>query len=220
MAARMLNRDEYRCYWDSHARVFLKEFLIGFRDLFGEKNCVCCVHKVMHLVDECLLHGTLYSFSAYPFETFMGSIMKLTRYSHTSLMQQIDRRVDEISRAQEILYKEEEGKQLKFLKLSKKSNKIRKLSFNGVILALNFKDQHFVDVHDRCLFLVDMEVGGNGVDVSLSCRRMCFTLYCWIKGNLYNGVIKITPNEIKAKLFCLPFSEDLETLLVMTMGNE
>lgn len=50
----------------------LRYFVKHFSRLYGESNLTYNVHNLLHLVDDCRKFGTLDSFSAFPFENFLG----------------------------------------------------------------------------------------------------------------------------------------------------
>ncbi len=52
------------------------------------------IHSLSHLANDCRVHGSLESFSAYPFESFLGSIKGLIRSGYSELAQ-IGRRLSE-----------------------------------------------------------------------------------------------------------------------------
>lgn len=58
-----------------YAHTLLLKFVQHFGELYGKDNIVNNVHSLIHLTDDVKNHGPLDSFSAFPFENFLG-IMK------------------------------------------------------------------------------------------------------------------------------------------------
>lgn len=90
----MLPREKYEHFLYSHAAIrilrnqnltkaaircaddFLKYFADQFGRLYGYHHLVYNVHSLSHLANESRIHGKLDYFSAYPFESFIGSVQK------------------------------------------------------------------------------------------------------------------------------------------------
>ena len=74
-----------------HAEVYLGEFLKQFKRIYGKSNMVYNVHNLCHIVDDVRMYGTLDSFSAFPFENFLGSLKSSLRKPGQSLAQILNR---------------------------------------------------------------------------------------------------------------------------------
>ncbi|KAK3928712.1 Halomucin [Frankliniella fusca] len=73
------------------ANVILRQFVTHAQTYFGPQFVVYNVHSLAHLADECREHGTLDSFSAYPFESYLGVIKELLRSYNKPLHQIFNR---------------------------------------------------------------------------------------------------------------------------------
>lgn len=76
------------------ARSLLENFVKHYARLYGEDQLVYNVHNLIHLPDDCALHGPLDAFSAFPFENFLGQLKKCLRKKH-QVMAQVVRRLSE-----------------------------------------------------------------------------------------------------------------------------
>jgi hypothetical protein len=75
-----------------HAKELLIIFVNDFASLYGEGQIIYNLHNLIHLADDVKLHGHLDSFSAFPFENFLGFLKKLIRKKH-QLIEQVARRI-------------------------------------------------------------------------------------------------------------------------------
>lgn len=71
-----------------------KFFVKCFKILYGPENISHNVHNILHLANDVRKHGTLDDFSAFPFENFLQSILKLVRKSDKPLQQIIKRHLE------------------------------------------------------------------------------------------------------------------------------
>ncbi|XP_035716752.1 uncharacterized protein LOC110861074 isoform X1 [Folsomia candida] len=77
-----------------YAEDLLLYFVEQFKKLYGKENLSYNVHGLIHLTNDVRKHGDLNSFSAFPFENFLGKIKNLIKGSHLPL-QQVYRRIIE-----------------------------------------------------------------------------------------------------------------------------
>ena len=77
------------------AKNCLKYFSFRFGEIYGIHHLVYNVHSLIHLADECEIHGRLDEFSCFPFETYLGKLKKLVRSSNKPLAQLV-RRISEL----------------------------------------------------------------------------------------------------------------------------
>lgn len=83
--------------WQTHcqyAKEILCLFVTEFAGLYGKDMLVYNVHGLTHLADDALKFGPLSTFSAFPFESFLGRIKKMIRKPNFPL-QQVIRRLSE-----------------------------------------------------------------------------------------------------------------------------
>ena len=81
--------------WQSHAdyaKRRLRSFVDKARQLYGSEFLVYNVHSLIHIADDVKRYGPLDSYSAYPFENYLGQLKRLLRKPGLPL-QQIIRRV-------------------------------------------------------------------------------------------------------------------------------
>ena len=78
----------------SHNKVaenYLCFFAYEFGELYGKNHLIYNLHSLIHLASECLTHGPLDVFSAFPFENFLGILKKKIRSPKNALAQLIKR---------------------------------------------------------------------------------------------------------------------------------
>lgn len=80
------------------AERLLREFVMEAGALYGKGIYVYNVHSLVHLAQDVRKFGSLDSFSAFPFENFLGQMKKLLR-SPSLPLQQIVRRISELQPA-------------------------------------------------------------------------------------------------------------------------
>ncbi|XP_064466496.1 uncharacterized protein LOC135377765 [Ornithodoros turicata] len=73
----------------------LKFFVQEMGELYGRTQLIYNVHSLVHLAGDCLQHGPLDSFSAFPFESYLGRLKRMLRTTSNPLSQ-ISRRVSEL----------------------------------------------------------------------------------------------------------------------------
>lgn len=76
------------------AKKLLENFVTRFGEIYGMEHLIYNVHGLIHLSDECLHFGTLDSFSAFPFESYMQDLKKLL-YKNNQPLSQISNRIYE-----------------------------------------------------------------------------------------------------------------------------
>ncbi|XP_011858802.1 PREDICTED: uncharacterized protein LOC105556332 isoform X1 [Vollenhovia emeryi] len=88
LSSPMLVQSEIMCYY---ADDLLKAFINHSIVIYGKIFVVYNVHALAHLAQECLSHGSLDEFSAFPFENFLKSLKSLLKSGYKPL-QQVARR--------------------------------------------------------------------------------------------------------------------------------
>ena len=76
------------------AEILLQEFVEEFQELYSARNVSFNVHSLLHVVDEVRKFGPLDSFSAFPFENFIGKVKKMVKSGNKPL-EQISNRIYE-----------------------------------------------------------------------------------------------------------------------------
>ncbi|OXA40777.1 hypothetical protein Fcan01_24539 [Folsomia candida] len=77
---------------NNYAEELLKYFVNNFGEIYGKKYCSHNLHSLLHLARDCIRHGPLDNFSAFPFENKLQQIKKLVR-SPAFPLQQVHRRL-------------------------------------------------------------------------------------------------------------------------------
>ncbi|XP_037512216.2 uncharacterized protein LOC119388952 [Rhipicephalus sanguineus] len=95
VAITILVSPQYHVEYNQFARDLLRYFVQQFGKLYGSKQLVYNVHTLSHLAEQCLVHGPLDEFSAFPFENHLGKMKKLLRSSNKPLSQ-LSRRLSEM----------------------------------------------------------------------------------------------------------------------------
>ena len=70
---------------------YLRFFVYEFGELYGKNHLIYNVHSLIHLASDCLDHGPLDFFSAFPFENFLGVLKRKIRSPKNALAQLIKR---------------------------------------------------------------------------------------------------------------------------------
>ena len=76
------------------ADIFLKEFIKGYIEVYGEKHMVMNVHYLFHLADDGVRYGNLDNVSSFPFESYLCKMKRLVRKPGSTL-QSVVRRIQE-----------------------------------------------------------------------------------------------------------------------------
>ena len=100
LAIRILCSSTLCIKYSQLARECLQHFAYRFGAIYGNNHLIYNVHSLIHLVDDCEIHGPLDSVSAFPFETYLGSMKMLVR-SLNKVLAQIVRRISELKKVSE-----------------------------------------------------------------------------------------------------------------------
>ena len=92
-AIRCLCCEELLDVYIDRANSWLEQFVNEYVRYYGNK-CVYSVHAHCHIADDARMFGALDNFSAFPFESYLGSLKGMVRKSH-QVVQQIVRRISE-----------------------------------------------------------------------------------------------------------------------------
>lgn len=95
-AVRILSNKKWCIELNDYAFRLLKLFIEEFTNIYSAVYVSYNVHNLIHLPLDCITWGSLESFSAFPFENYLGSIKRLLRKCHKPL-QQIVKRIQELS---------------------------------------------------------------------------------------------------------------------------
>lgn len=70
-AVRILCSPELHMSHNNYASDLLQYFVKNFGNLYGQEHVSYNVHNLLHLPQDCKLHGVLDSFSAFQFENYL-----------------------------------------------------------------------------------------------------------------------------------------------------
>lgn len=82
---RIISIDEYlRIFQMDSLKALVKEWLILYRQIFGEKNCTLIVHSLKHLIEDVERHGSAYkNLSAFKYESYFSEIKRMFMNNHS-----------------------------------------------------------------------------------------------------------------------------------------
>lgn len=130
----------------AYADELLKLFITHSAVIFGDKFVVYNVHSLCHLVQECIEHGNVESFSTYPFENKLKSIKSLLQSGYKPL-HQVAYRDHERNYNVKIVLEANNHIQLSMRHFLPEDNipglQFRCVSVNGVVLKVNKRDSCF-----------------------------------------------------------------------------
>lgn len=94
VAVTILSNSMHMEQYIEYAKLLMQYFVKTFIILYGKENASHNIHNLLHLSNEAEKFGTLQEFSAFPFENYLQSILKLIRKNDKPL-EQIVRRISE-----------------------------------------------------------------------------------------------------------------------------
>ncbi|XP_064463148.1 uncharacterized protein LOC135374080 [Ornithodoros turicata] len=113
VAARILvSPNLYRTH-NEYANKLLRFFVREMGELYGVSQLVYNVHSLIHLAQDSFRHGPLDSFSAFPFESYLGKLKQLLRTT-SSPLHQLSRRISEIKHTATPVAQRSVGSDVKF----------------------------------------------------------------------------------------------------------
>lgn len=98
VAIRILASPSLHIEENAYAGRLLSYFVQEYGTLYGASQLTYNMHSLSHLAEECLMHGPLDAFSAFPFENFLGKLKPLLR-TKTNPLAQVSRRLSEHAEA-------------------------------------------------------------------------------------------------------------------------
>ena len=90
-AIRYLSSESTYLTKNAKAKEYLRYFVFRFTQIYGVNHCIYNLHSLIHLADDCLTHGPLEAFSAFPFETYLGWLTMLVRTPFNPMAQLVNR---------------------------------------------------------------------------------------------------------------------------------
>lgn len=82
---RVISNDEYlKIYRIESLKALVKEWLVVYRKIFGEKNCTLIIHTLKHIIEDVERHGSTYkNFSAFKYESYFCEIKRMFLHNHS-----------------------------------------------------------------------------------------------------------------------------------------
>ncbi|KAH9584972.1 hypothetical protein MS3_00000263 [Schistosoma haematobium] len=77
-------------------RVYINNFLLGYEKCYGSEQLIYNVHSLKHIVKDVIEHGSLESFSAFPFESYMRKIRRSVHCGFAAAKQAAQRYAEEV----------------------------------------------------------------------------------------------------------------------------
>lgn len=122
VAVTILSNSKHMSCYSNYAKSLLEYFVKTFIILYGKENASNNIHNLLHLHDDIIKFGTLQEFSAFPFENYLQSILKMIRKNDKVLEQIVCRISEQNSCASN-------NKKLKIM-----NNKLHSPHFNGPLI--------------------------------------------------------------------------------------
>ena len=159
----------------------LKYFVNKFGIIYGTYQLSYNVHNLIHLANECIFqHGPLDSFSAFPFESYLGQLKSLLRGTRRPLAQ-LKRRLCEIDyheSAKDPIITNESSFSLNALKSNSNNDSflmidrsevlyvtaISNLNVTGILLPLNVHNRRYTNFFDEPLEASNLHIYMSDVD--------------------------------------------------------
>lgn len=79
VAVTILSNSKHMNCYSQYAKSLLEYFVNTFIILYGKENASINIHNLLHLYDDAVKFGTLQEFSAFPFENYLQTILKMIR---------------------------------------------------------------------------------------------------------------------------------------------
>lgn len=83
----ILIREEYCKKYNSVSKLLIRTFIEEFEDLYGKVNMTYNIHLLSHLPDDCMNNGPLDNFSAFKFESFLGTLKNFVKSPYKPIQQ-------------------------------------------------------------------------------------------------------------------------------------
>lgn len=87
VAITIMSNEKHIDHYLEYAKTLLEYFVKTFIILYGKENASTNIHHLLHLHDDVVKFGTLQEFSAFPFENYLQSILKMVRKNSKALEQ-------------------------------------------------------------------------------------------------------------------------------------
>ncbi len=79
VAIHLLSNPRYHEDYCDYAQELLVNFVEHYSEIYGADQVLYNIHNLAHLAGDVRNHGSLHTFSAFPFESFLGHLKHLVR---------------------------------------------------------------------------------------------------------------------------------------------
>lgn len=213
-AIRILCDNEKCIQFNSIASELLKDFVIGFKQIYGASYISYNVHNLLHLSADVLVFGPLDDFSTFMFESFMYQIKKMIRKGNCQLQQVVNR----LQEKQNFLFchSETNTNYPHITKKDKNTQRYFKIAFSDFTLTNKIRNQWFFTKEKKVYIFLHAIRSHNAI--SICCKQVLnignFQPFPFesSKVNLFKAETLVTGNlvtlaskDIAGKLFCSEF---------------
>jgi len=148
--------------WLMYGRKLLEKFVSGMKEIYGTKSIVYNVHNLLHVSEDATNFGNLDSISAFPFETYLGSLKRLVR-GHNLPMEQVVKRLLEKENFEERTIATQSTSALSISKnyISVGSFNLKVYNGKSFVISKRCRDSVFVTTSGKVLLLRDLLVLNN-----------------------------------------------------------
>ncbi|VDP72237.1 unnamed protein product [Schistosoma mattheei] len=92
----LLSHPKFHITFANSVRLYINKFLLGYEGCCGTEHLIYNVHSLKHIADDVMEHGTLESFSAFPFESYMREIRRSVHCGFAAAKQAAQRYAEEV----------------------------------------------------------------------------------------------------------------------------
>lgn len=171
VAVTILSNSTHMEFYLDYTKSLLEYFVKNFVILYGKENASHNVHNLLHLYDDAVKFGTLQEFSAFPFENYLQSILKMIRKNEKPLEQIVCRISEQNSCAK------------RATKITSIEPQLQNLYFNGPVVN-DINSNSNVNQYNRVVFK----------EFTLTTRAPD-NICCLRDGSIINVITFITSNE-------------------------
>lgn len=170
------------------------------------------VHNLIHLVDSCKLYGALDTFSAFPFESFLGQIKKLVRSSYRPF-EQICNRIYERYSTFEVFSTSETPSPKLFKNIC--GHKYYAAKFLNFTISSKRRADSCVLMKNNDIVVVKYfeKINGNVicygqklVGLENFYEKLDFSMFHFFKGQLESKITRYNISDISSKMVRLPYA--------------
>lgn len=195
------------------AQTLMEHYVDSFSDVYGSDHVVYNVHSLVQIVDDVKKHGSLDSYSAFPFESFMFQIKRMLR-KNNDCIQQVCNRIEETYKIY-ASYTLQNTVPIEFKRKCKVNNVYKEVVFQNFTINTKPRDQWFLTDEGEVFKFDHIERKSSGDNVyAFKVTDICpfYNLpICSTKLNIYKSEEKISEimsidiSRVANKVFAIPF---------------